>query len=271
MLELLKKLDKKESIDLNKELKDIILDENNVLFISKYIVENSKSIVREAYEVQNIGKDNEISNNLLYLLEEIKGKKNIEGIDDINLVQLINIGISKAIENIKVEFSLSELIAETNLITIEFYNKFYEILDKKNIFSIFDVYVSIMQLQVQNKKIKEQYYNSMGILLYAIIQKELLKGKKLDTILKEKNISKDYYMSLENHYENYDFESEEDYEEKADEIRKEFDFLYNSFLFDYLDSAILIDYLELSGEKSNLKGDEKEIQNILKRISEFEI
>ncbi|VWL84806.1 hypothetical protein [Oceanivirga miroungae] len=271
MLELLKKLDKKDSIDLNKEIKDISLDENNALFISRYIVENSKSIIREAYEVQNIGEEREISENLLFTLEEIKEKRNIEGIEDINLVQLINRGISKAIENIKVEFSLSDLIAETNLIVIEFYNKFFNTIDKKYVFSVFDVYVSIMQLQVQNKKIKEEYYNSMGILLYAMIQKELALKKSLDTILSEKNISKEYYNLLENHYENYEIDLDQDYEKKASEISKEFEFLYNSFLFDYIDSALLIDYLELSGVKSNLKGDEKEIINLLKRISEFEI
>lgn len=270
MLELLKKLDKKDSIDLNYELKDIELDENKALLIAKYMVENSKSIVREAYDVQNLKTDTKLNESLVECIKEIKSKKNIDKIEDKDLIHLINRGIAKAIENIKLEFSFVELVAETNLFALEFYNKFFSLIDRKNVFSVFDIYISIMQYQVQNKRIKEKYYNLLAILHYSIIQNELEKGRELFDILKELNIEKDYYNLLEGYYESYDIDIEENYQERLENVKKEYEFLYNSFLLDYIDSAILIDFLGLSGEKSKIKWSEKQIQSILIRMSEFE-
>lgn len=271
MIELLKKLEKQDSIDINKEIKNLDFDNNQILLISRYIVENNKALIREAFEIQNTDNNLEISEELLETIRYIKNKEYIEGIEDINLVQLLNRGIAKAIENIKEDYSLSELISETYLKVLEFYNDYFNTMYNKIVFEVFDVYITISQLQIQNKRGKEFFYNSMGLTLYAIIQKELLKENELKDIIKERGITEDYYNYLHGLYKDYDINVENDsFKDSSKEIKEEYDIWYNSFLFDYIDTSLFIDYLELNGIESKIKETDKEIQKLLARVSEFE-
>ncbi|WP_156285845.1 hypothetical protein [Oceanivirga salmonicida] len=268
MLKILKKLDENDSIDLNKQIRDLDIDNNTSLLISTYIVENNKSIIRESYEVTS--QNTKISDTVLELLEHIRNKGFIDGIEDKKLITLMNRAISKSIENLKYNYSLFELIDETYIFTLEFYNLYYNNLNSEKVLDIFDVYITILQIQTQNKQIKEEHFEKMGLILYAIIQKELLKEKSLNSILKEKNITNEYYEYLHSYYENFNLDLESDYESYAKELELETNYAYSAYLFNYFETTLLIDYLELNSNKFDDTKNKKELNKVLAKISEFE-
>ena len=129
MNELLKKIEKSKSIDLNLELKTLILDDIKALLLSTYIVDNNIAQVRESYDKKDA--TSEISDTTKFYLESIRKGENKEGIKDKVFSNLIDRGVIQAIKNIKAHFSLIELINETNLITLQFLKNFYPKLSKK--------------------------------------------------------------------------------------------------------------------------------------------
>ena len=165
MNELLKKIEKSKSIDLNLELKTLILDDIKALLLSTYIVDNNIAQVRESYDKKDA--TSEISDTTKFYLESIRKGENKEGIKDKVFSNLIDRGVIQAIKNIKAHFSLIELINETNLITLQFLKNFYPKLskkyDEKKISEIFDVYCAIKQLMLQIKKENEEFSTKISI------------------------------------------------------------------------------------------------------------
>ncbi len=185
---------------------------------------------------------------------------------DVNMFSYAN----KAIENLKYNYSLFELIDETYIFTLEFYNSYYSNLNKENILEIFDIYITIKQIQTQDRIIKEEYFEKMGIILYAIIQKELLKGREINSILKEKSITDEYYEYLHNYYEDFKLDLENDYEKLAKEVEEETNYSYSAYLFNYFETTLLLDYLELNSNKFDNTKNKSELDKVLAKISKFE-
>lgn len=76
MNELLKKIEKSKSIDLNLELKTLILDDIKALLLSTYIVDNNIAQVRESYDKKDA--TSEISDTTKFYLESIRKGENKE-------------------------------------------------------------------------------------------------------------------------------------------------------------------------------------------------
>ncbi|WP_392445780.1 hypothetical protein ACF3OF_02155 [Sneathia vaginalis] len=283
MNELLKKIEKSKSIDLNLELKTLILDDIKALLLSTYIVDNNIAQVRESYDKKDA--TSEISDTTKFYLESIRKGENKEGIKDKVFSNLIDRGVIQAIKNIKAHFSLIELINETNLITLQFLKKFYPKLskkyDEKKISEIFDVYCAIKQLMLQIKKENEEFSTKISILVYLKVRDRLEKNEELNSVLKGMGLKKEYFENLDQMYRGIEIEDLGDVYSYTEKVTDEFNSNRQIFMFNYFEENLLIKYLNLEDKKNTkddickaLKIEDKKydemLNDILKKVSETE-
>lgn len=283
MNELLKKIEKSKSIDLNLELKTLILDDIKALLLSTYIVDNNIAQVRESYDKKDA--TSEISDTTKFYLESIRKGENKEGIKDKVFSNLIDRGVIQAIKNIKAHFSLIELINETNLITLQFLKNFYPKLskkyDEKKISEIFDVYCAIKQLMLQIKKENEEFSTKISILVYLKVRDRLEKNEELNSVLKGMGLKKEYFENLDQMYRGIEIEDLGDVYSYTEKVTDEFNSNRQIFMFNYFEENLLIKYLNLEDKKNTkddickaLKIDDKKydemLNDILKKVSETE-
>ncbi|WP_308557339.1 hypothetical protein [uncultured Sneathia sp.] len=283
MNELLKKIEKSKSIDLNLELKTLILDDINALLLSTYIVDNNIAQVRESYDKKDA--TSEISDTTKFYLESIRKGENKEGIKDKVFSNLIDRGVIQAIKNIKAHFSLIELINETNLITLQFLKNFYPKLskkyDEKKISEIFDVYCAIKQLMLQIKKENEEFSTKISILVYLKVRDRLEKNEELNSVLKGMGLKKEYFENLDQMYRGIEIEDLGDVYSYTEKVTDEFNSNRQIFMFNYFEENLLIKYLNLEDKKNTkddickaLKIEDKKydemLNDILKKVSETE-
>ena len=283
MNELLKKIEKSKSIDLNLELKTLILDDIKALLLSTYIVDNNIAQVRESYDKKDA--TSEISDTTKFYLESIRKGENKEGIKDMVFSNLIDRGVIQAIKNIKAHFSLIELINETNLITLQFLKNFYPKLskkyDEKKISEIFDVYCAIKQLMLQIKKENEEFSTKISILVYLKVRDRLEKNEELNSVLKGMGRKKEYFENLDQMYRGIEIEDLGDVYSYTEKVTDEFNSNRQIFMFNYFEENLLIKYLNLEDKKNTkddickaLKIEDKKydemLNDILKKVSETE-
>lgn len=283
MNELLKKIEKSKSIDLNLELKTLILDDIKALLLSTYIVDNNIAQVRESYDKKDV--TSEISDTTKFYLESIRKGENKEGIKDKVFSNLIDRGVIQAIKNIKAHFSLIELINETNLITLQFLKNFYPKLskkyDEKKISEIFDVYCAIKQLMLQIKKENEEFSTKISILVYLKVRDRLEKNEELNSVLKGMSLKKEYFENLDQMYRGIEIEDLGDVYSYTEKVTDEFNSNRQIFMFNYFEENLLIKYLNLEDKKNTkddickaLKIEDKKydemLNDILKKVSETE-
>lgn len=283
MNELLKKIEKSKSIDLNLELKTLILDDIKALLLSTYIVDNNIAQVRESYDKKDA--TSEISDTTKFYLESIRKGENKEGIKDKVFSNLIDRGVIQAIKNIKAHFSLIELINETNLITLQFLKNFYPKLskkyDEKKISEIFDVYCAIKQLMLQIKKENEEFSTKISILVYLKVRDRLEKNEELNSVLKGMGLKKEYFENLDRMYRGIEIEDLGDVYSYTEKVTDEFNSNRQIFMFNYFEENLLIKYLNLEDKKNTkddickaLKIEDKKydemLNDILKKVSETE-
>lgn len=283
MNELLKKIEKSKSIDLNLELKTLILDDIKALLLSTYIVDNNIAQVRESYDKKDA--TSEISDTTKFYLESIRKGENKEGIKDKVFINLIDRGVIQAIKNIKAHFSLIELINETNLITLQFLKNFYPKLskkyDEKKISEIFDVYCAIKQLMLQIKKENEEFSTKISILVYLKVRDRLEKNEELNSVLKGMGLKKEYFENLDQMYRGIEIEDLGDVYSYTEKVTDEFNSNRQIFMFNYFEENLLIKYLNLEDKKNTkddickaLKIEDKKydemLNDILKKVSETE-
>ncbi|WP_288848031.1 hypothetical protein [uncultured Sneathia sp.] len=283
MNELLKKIEKIKSIDLNVELKTLILDDIKALLLSTYIVDNNIAQVRESYDKKDA--TSEISDTTKFYLESIRKGENKEGIKDKVFSNLIDRGVIQAIKNIKAHFSLIELINETNLITLQFLKNFYPKLskkyDEKKISEIFDVYCAIKQLMLQIKKENEEFSTKISILVYLKVRDRLEKNEELNSVLKGMGLKKEYFENLDQMYRGIEIEDLGDVYSYTEKVTDEFNSNRQIFMFNYFEENLLIKYLNLEDKKNTkddickaLKIEDKKydemLNDILKKVSETE-
>lgn len=283
MNELLKKIEKSKSIDLNLELKTLILDDIKALLLSTYIVDNNIAQVRESYDKKDA--TSEISDTTKFYLESIRKGENKEGIKDKVFSNLIDRGVIQAIKNIKAHFSLIELINETNLITLQFLKNFYPKLskkyDEKKISEIFDVYCAIKQLMLQIKKENEEFSTKITILVYLKVRDRLEKNEELNSVLKGMGLKKEYFENLDQMYRGIEIEDLGDVYSYTEKVTDEFNSNRQIFMFNYFEENLLIKYLNLEDKKNTkddickaLKIEDKKydemLNDILKKVSETE-
>lgn len=283
MNELLKKIEKSKSIDLNLELKTLILDDIKALLLSTYIVDNNIAQVRESYDKKDA--TSEISDTTKFYLESIRKGENKEGIKDKVFSNLIDRGVIQAIKNIKAHFSLIELINETNLITLQFLKNFYPKLskkyDEKKISEIFDVYCAIKQLMLQIKKENEEFSTKISILVYLKVRDRLEKNEELNSVLKGMGLKKEYFENLDQMYRGIEIEDLGDVYSYTEKVTDEFNSNRQIFMFNYFEENLLIKYLNLEDKKNTkddickaLKIEDKKydemLSDILKKVSETE-
>lgn len=283
MNELLKKIEKSKSIDLNLELKTLILDDIKALLLSTYIVDNNIAQVRESYDKKDA--TSEISDTTKFYLESIRKGENKEGIKDKVFSNLIDRGVIQAIKNIKAHFSLIELINETNLITLQFLKNFYPKLskkyDEKKISEIFDVYCAIKQLMLQIKKENEEFSTKISILVYLKVRDRLKKNEELNSVLKGMGLKKEYFENLDQMYRGIEIEDLGDVYSYTEKVTDEFNSNRQIFMFNYFEENLLIKYLNLEDKKNTkddickaLKIEDKKydemLNDILKKVSETE-
>lgn len=281
MNELLKKIEKSKSIDLNLELKTLILDDIKALLLSTYIVDNNIAQVRESYDKKDA--TSEISDTTKFYLESIRKGENKEGIKDKVFSNLIDRGVIQAIKNIKAHFSLIELINETNLITLQFLKNFYPKLskkyDEKKISEIFDVYCAIKQLMLQIKKENEEFSTKISILVYLKVRDRLEKNEELNSVLKGMGLKKEYFENLDQMYRGIEIEDLGDVYSYTEKVTDEFNSNRQIFMFNYFEENLLIKYLNLEDKKNTkddickaLKIEDKKydemLNDILKKVSE---
>lgn len=283
MNELLKKIEKSKSIELNLELKTLILDDIKALLLSTYIVDNNIAQVRESYDKKDA--TSEISDTTKFYLESIRKGENKEGIKDKVFSNLIDRGVIQAIKNIKAHFSLIELINETNLITLQFLKNFYPKLskkyDEKKISEIFDVYCAIKQLMLQIKKENEEFSTKISILVYLKVRDRLEKNEELNSVLKGMGLKKEYFENLDQMYRGIEIEDLGDVYSYTEKVTDEFNSNRQIFMFNYFEENLLIKYLNLEDKKNTkddickaLKIEDKKydemLNDILKKVSETE-
>lgn len=283
MNELLKKIEKSKSIDLNLELKTLILDDIKALLLSTYIVDNNIAQVRESYDKKDA--TSEISDTTKFYLESIRKGENKKGIKDKVFSNLIDRGVIQAIKNIKAHFSLIELINETNLITLQFLKNFYPKLskkyDEKKISEIFDVYCAIKQLMLQIKKENEEFSTKISILVYLKVRDRLEKNEELNSVLKGMGLKKEYFENLDQMYRGIEIEDLGDVYSYTEKVTDEFNSNRQIFMFNYFEENLLIKYLNLEDKKNTkddickaLKIEDKKydemLNDILKKVSETE-
>jgi hypothetical protein len=283
MNELLKKIEKSKSIDLNLELKTLILDDIKALLLSTYIVDNNIAQVRESYDKKDA--TSEISDTTKFYLESIRKGENKEGIKDKVFSNLIDRGVIQAIKNIKAHFSLIELINETNLITLQFLKNFYPKLskkyDEKKISEIFDVYCAIKQLMLQIKKENEEFSTKISILVYLKVRDRLEKNEELNSVLKGMGLKREYFENLDQMYRGIEIEDLGDVYSYTEKVTDEFNSNRQIFMFNYFEENLLIKYLNLEDKKNTkddickaLKIEDKKydemLNDILKKVSETE-
>lgn len=283
MNELLIKIEKEEKVDLNKELKTIVLDDLQALLLSTYIVDKSIAQIREAYDMpQSIASISQVSEEYI---KQIKNGENKKDIADERFLNLIDIALIQVIKNIKSEFSFIELVDEANLIVAQFINQFYEKLAKKysieKIKEIFSIFCSIKLLQFQIKKENEEYSAKISILVYLKVRDRLAKNEELKSILEGMGIKEEYYNNLDKMYHNIEIEDLDDVYSYTEKVIDEFERLRQTFMFNYFEEAFLIKFLNINGRKNeekeiceSLKIGEKEfkdmLKSIMKKISETE-
>ena len=279
----MKKIEKSKSIDLNLELKTLILDDIKALLLSTYIVDNNIAQVRESYDKKDA--TSEISDTTKFYLESIRKGENKEGIKDKVFSNLIDRGVIQAIKNIKAHFSLIELINETNLITLQFLKNFYPKLskkyDEKKISEIFDVYCAIKQLMLQIKKENEEFSTKISILVYLKVRDRLEKNEELNSVLKGMGLKKEYFENLDQMYRGIEIEDLGDVYSYTEKVTDEFNSNRQIFMFNYFEENLLIKYLNLEDKKNTkddickaLKIEDKKydemLNDILKKVSETE-
>lgn len=283
MNELLIKIEKEEKVDLNKELKTIVLDDLQALLLSTYIVDKSIAQIREAYDMpQSIASISQVSEEYI---KQIKNGENKKDIADERFLNLIDIALIQVIKNIKSEFSFIELVDEANLIVAQFINQFYEKLAKKysieKIKEIFSIFCSIKLLQFQIKKENEEYSAKISILVYLKVRDRLAKNEELKSILEGMGIKEEYYNNLDKMYHNIEIEDLDDVYSYTEKIIDEFERLRQTFMFNYFEETFLIKFLNINGRKNedkeiceSMKIGEKEfkdmLKSIMKKISETE-
>lgn len=283
MNELLIKIEKEEKVDLNKELKTIVLDDLQALLLSTYIVDKSIAQIREAYDMpQSIASISQVSEEYI---KQIKNGENKKDIADERFLNLIDIALIQVIKNIKSEFSFIELVDEANLIVAQFINQFYEKLAKKysveKIKEIFSIFCSIELLQFQIKKENEEYSAKISILVYLKVRDRLAKNEELKSILEGMGIKEEYYNNLDKMYHNIEIEDLDDVYSYTEKVIDEFERLRQTFMFNYFEETFLIKFLNINGRKNenkeiceSMKIGEKEfkdmLKSIMKKISETE-
>lgn len=283
MNELLIKIEKEEKVDLNKELKTIVLDDLQALLLSTYIVDKSIAQIREAYDMpQSIASISQVSEEYI---KQIKNGENKKDIADERFLNLIDIALIQVIKNIKSEFSFIELVDEANLIVAQFINQFYEKLAKKysveKIKEIFSIFCSIKLLQFQIKKENEEYSAKISILVYLKVRDRLAKNEELKSILEGMGIKEEYYNNLDKMYHNIEIEDLDDVYSYTEKVIDEFERLRQTFMFNYFEETFLIKFLNINGRKNedkeiceSMKIGEKEfkdmLKSIMKKISETE-
>lgn len=283
MNELLIKIEKEEKVDLNKELKTIVLDDLQALLLSTYIVDKSIAQIREAYDMpQSIASISQVSEEYI---KQIKNGENKKDISDERFLNLIDIALIQVIKNIKSEFSFIELVDEANLIVAQFINQFYEKLAKKysveKIKEIFSIFCSIKLLQFQIKKENEEYSAKISILVYLKVRDRLAKNEELKSILEGMGIKEEYYNNLDKMYHNIEIEDLDDVYSYTEKVIDEFERLRQTFMFNYFEETFLIKFLNINGRKNenkeiceSMKIGEKEfkdmLKSIMKKISETE-
>lgn len=283
MNELLIKIEKEEKVDLNKELKTIVLDDLQALLLSTYIVDKSIAQIREAYDMpQSIASISQVSEEYI---KQIKNGENKKDIADERFLNLIDLALIQVIKNIKSEFSFIELVDEANLIVAQFINQFYEKLAKKysieKIKEIFSIFCSIKLLQFQIKKENEEYSAKISILVYLKVRDRLAKNEELKSILEGMGIKEEYYNNLDKMYHNIEIEDLDDVYSYTEKVIDEFERLRQTFMFNYFEETFLIKFLNINGRKNedkeiceSMKIGEKEfkdmLKSIMKKISETE-
>lgn len=283
MNELLIKIEKEEKVDLNKELKTIVLDDLQALLLSTYIVDKNIAQIREAYDMpQSIASISQTSEEYI---KQIKNGENKKDIADERFLNLIDIALIQVIKNIKSEFSFIELVDEANLIVAQFINQFYEKLAKKysieKIKEIFSIFCSIKLLQFQIKKENEEYSAKISILVYLKVRDRLAKNEELKSILEGMGIKEEYYNNLDKMYHNIEIEDLDDVYSYTEKVIDEFERLRQTFMFNYFEETFLIKFLNINGRKNedkeiceSMKIGEKEfkdmLKSIMKKISETE-
>lgn len=283
MNELLIKIEKEEKVDLNKELKTIVLDDLQALLLSTYIVDKNIAQIREAYDMpQSIASISQASEEDI---KQIKNGENKKDIADERFLNLIDIALIQVIKNIKSEFSFIELVDEANLIVAQFINQFYEKLAKKysieKIKEIFSIFCSIKLLQFQIKKENEEYSAKISILVYLKVRDRLAKNEELKSILEGMGIKEEYYNNLDKMYHNIEIEDLDDVYSYTEKVIDEFERLRQTFMFNYFEETFLIKFLNINGRKNenkeiceSMKIGEKEfkdmLKSIMKKISETE-
>lgn len=283
MNELLIKIEKEEKVDLNKELKTIVLDDLQALLLSTYIVDKNIAQIREAYDMpQSIASISQVSEEYI---KQIKNGENKKDIADERFLNLIDIALIQVIKNIKSEFSFIELVDEANLIVSQFINQFYEKLAKKysieKIKEIFSIFCSIKLLQFQIKKENEEYSAKISILVYLKVRDRLAKNEELKSILEGMGIKEEYYNNLDKMYHNIEIEDLDDVYSYTEKVIDEFERLRQTFMFNYFEETFLIKFLNINGRKNedkeiceSMKIGEKEfkdmLKSIMKKISETE-
>lgn len=283
MNELLIKIEKEEKVDLNKELKTIVLDDLQALLLSTYIVDKSIAQIRESYDMpQSIASISQVSEEYI---KQIKNGENKKDIADERFLNLIDIALIQVIKNIKSEFSFIELVDEANLIVAQFINQFYEKLAKKysieKIKEIFSIFCSIKLLQFQIKKENEEYSAKISILVYLKVRDRLAKNEELKSILEGMGIKEEYYNNLDKMYHNIEIEDLDDVYSYTEKVIDEFERLRQTFMFNYFEETFLIKFLNINGRKNedkeiceSMKIGEKEfkdmLKSIMKKISETE-
>lgn len=275
MNELLIKIEKEEKVDLNKELKTIVLDDLQALLLSTYIVDKSIAQIREAYDMpQSIASISQVSEEYI---KQIKNGENKKDIADERFLNLIDIALIQVIKNIKSEFSFIELVDEANLIVAQFINQFYEKLAKKysieKIKEIFSIFCSIKLLQFQIKKENEEYSAKISILVYLKVRDRLAKNEELKSILEGMGIKEEYYNNLDKMYHNIEIEDLDDVYSYTEKVIDEFERLRQTFMFNYFEETFLIKFLNINGRKNenkeiceSMKIGEKEFKDMLKSI-----
>lgn len=283
MNELLIKIEKEEKVDLNKELKTIVLDDLQALLLSTYIVDKNIAQIREAYDMpQSIASISQASEEYI---KQIKNGENKKDIADERFLNLIDIALIQVIKNIKSEFSFIELVDEANLIVAQFINQFYEKFAKKysveKIKEIFSIFCSIKLLQFQIKKENEEYSAKISILVYLKVRDRLAKNEELKSILEGMGIKEEYYNNLDKMYHNIEIEDLDDVYSYTEKVIDEFERLRQTFMFNYFEETFLIKFLNINGRKNenkeiceSMKIGEKEfkdmLKSIMKKISETE-
>lgn len=269
MEELIRKIDKEKMIDIFKNLKHIDLKEENIMLLSSYIFKNEISLISSS----SILEDSiaEVDEEIFFNLEYIKNGDNKEGISDNFTKQIIDLGIKQAIKNVKKGYNFFDLSNSSYIIGLNYVNKFKNKLNYTDdeLLKIYEIYCTICLLKEQEEVLKEMQLQELYLLLYIKIEKELRENKKLDDILKEKNLSHEEYENIKNMYASYEFE---DIDIDLDDDFYETDIeSYNVSVFTKLEEQILMNYLNLSKDNIDLlkEDQDKILNNAFKKLSEM--